>query len=811
MNTTAILYSAVVGAIASGTYLWLANKSQKTPVQSVFANTENEVSVIGNKIRIIDGTALLNEPHRRALLQQIQDRLAFTPQSYEQDVLGLLLKYAEFVQQLPASESHHHAHPGGLLDHTLEVAAIALRISASLEMPLHTATEDRKKLAPVWRYGLLVAAILHDVGKPLTNLIVNMYESPESKDPIRWHPDAGDMLSIPQYQWYNVSFHQVNPDYTAHERLGWSLFNVIVPIHARNWIATTDQRLVEALRQYLTGTDVEPFSKVLKQADSESTANNLRCGSKIRFASAKRQPIRELLMENLREMLDNQAFTIGKDAGGEVFRFDGSKIFILSKVLADKLRKHINAKGNFTIPQDNDRIFGALFECGACLPNPYDKDKYNWNVCVEMKSGTHFFNGLCFEANTLFSPEMILPNEYLGQITCVEATYTQSEARNEAKKPSESIVIEATEQSHSSVNVAIDINRSELKQQTSELAQSQPDSSLKQQTDQPAPSAINSGSSEMEDLDSESSPDVLSDEELVELAMKQISGAGEPPNAQYNSVSTLAGAAMNDEHENEPTDSSAHPSAPSEEYSLPKIASDKIKHAQIASILNTIPNVPAPHVGSEFATAAKSKAKEKSTKPQQNSKQTTSPKIPLPDEMTAEAATTIQLGSQMGQMRPVDLGEKCLVAQKFKNEVDEYAQSGQLSADEKHNLAVKFFCWLQQSLASEKLLMNNPDSLVHVVEDGVVLVTPRIFHKFTEDDRRIDKNTDTPTKSVQQAFEAEKLHYKSRVAGHWKAVVQPIGNKEPGKLNVYWIKADKARALFTNLPPANPRITLEPY
>lgn len=809
MNNTSLIYSILAGAIASGTYLWLANKNQRTPVQSVFANTKNEVSVIGNKIRIIDGTALLNEPHRRALLQQIQDRLAFTPQSYEQDVLGLLLKYAEFVQQLPASESHHHAHPGGLLDHTLEVAAIALRISASLEMPLHTATEDRKKLAPVWRYGLLVAAILHDVGKPLTNLIVNMYESPESKDPIRWHPDAGDMLSIPQYQWYNVSFHQVNPDYTAHERLGWSLFNVIVPIHARNWIATTDQRLVEALRQYLTGTDVEPFSKVLKQADSESTANNLRCGSKIRFASAKRQPIRELLMENLREMLDNQAFTIGKDAGGEVFRFDGSKIFILSKVLADKLRKHINAKGNFTIPQDNDRIFGALFECGACLPNPFDKEKYNWNVCVEMKSGTHFFNGLCFEANTLYSPEMILPNEYLGQITCVEATYTQSDARNEVKKPSESIVVEATEQSHSSVNIATNIKGSELKQQTSELAQTQSEGSLEQQTNQPATALPSSVSSELcEDPDIDSTSDDLSDEELVELAMKQISGAGEPPNAQYNSVSTIAGAAMNDEHENEPTDSTDHPSAQAEETSLPKIASDKVKHAEIESILNSIPNVPAPHAGSEFATAAKSKAKNKSTQPQQNGKPNSLPKIPLPHEMTAEAASSLQLSSQM---RPVDLGEKNIDALKFKNDLDEYTQSGQLSADEKHNLALHFFCWLQQSLASEKLLMNNPDSLIHVVEDGVVLVTPKIFHQFTEDNRRIDKNTDTPTKSVQQAFEAEKLHYKSRVAGHWKAVVQPIGNKEPGKLSVYWIKADKARALFTNLPPANPRITIEPY
>ena len=248
MNNTDILYSALAGTLASGLYLWFSNRKPPSQ-QTLIQESQPESISVGNKIRILGGDRLLNEPHRRAMLQQIQDRLAFTPQSYDCDVLALIIKYAEFVQQLPASESHHHSHPGGLLDHTLEVASIALRISASLEMPLHTATEDRKKLAPVWRYGLLVAAMLHDIGKTLTNLVVNLYESPESKDPIRWHPDAGDMLSIKNYYWYSVSFHEENPEYSAHSRLGWSLFNVIVPGHARNWIATTDPRLIEALRQ----------------------------------------------------------------------------------------------------------------------------------------------------------------------------------------------------------------------------------------------------------------------------------------------------------------------------------------------------------------------------------------------------------------------------------------------------------------------------------------------------------------------------------------------------------------------------------
>lgn len=43
----------------------------------------------------------------------------------------LLEKYIAFVQRLPASESHHHAGDGGLVRHTLDVAALALVASTS--------------------------------------------------------------------------------------------------------------------------------------------------------------------------------------------------------------------------------------------------------------------------------------------------------------------------------------------------------------------------------------------------------------------------------------------------------------------------------------------------------------------------------------------------------------------------------------------------------------------------------------------------------------------------------------------------------
>ena len=795
MNNTSLIYSALAGAFVSGTYLWFTNRRPASSAQLPADKLQSETTVIGNKIRILDGGSLLIEPHRRALLQQIQDRLAFTPQSYDSDVLALIIKYAEFVQQLPASESHHHAHPGGLLDHTLEVASIALRISASLEMPLHTATEDRKKLAPVWRYGLLVAAILHDIGKTLTNLVVNLYESPESKDPIRWHPDAGDMLSIKDYCWYSVSFHDENPEYSAHSRLGWSLFNVIVPAHARNWIATTDPRLIEALRQYLTGTDIEPFDKVIKKSDSESTANNLRNGVKTRFASAKRKPIRELLMDNLREMLDSQAFTIGKDAGGEVFRFDGSKIFILSKVLADKLRNHINAKGNFTIPQDNDRIFGALFECGACLPNPFDKDKYNWIVCVEMKSGTHFFNGLCFDATSLYTQDMLWPNEYIGKITCVEAKSSLSEATNSNSQSIEAKQSPAkNSETSNDIQIRKNLEENSLLQQKDILAQIHDDSDLKQATN--IPESAESDTNSMSGV-SDSTSDELSDEDLVELAMKQLASSNEAANDMSAQPNRLDSGILQDGF-SEPTD--VVPQEQSTLTELPKSSYDKVSQSnEIDDLLDTIPT-----------THYKSLSKEKKSKE---------------DKLTAptvqETHILEKLGNQSTEckeslptadfIRPVDIGTEIPIeALKLKFSIDDHLIDGKMPTESKQKLAIHFFSWLQQAAQNRHITINQPDSAFHVIENGFVLVTPRIFELFTGSSISI-KEPNSPNKLVQQAFESQRMHVRNNVTGHWKAKVRPIGSKEPPSLNVYWIPDYNAKALFSVLPPINCRIELQNY
>ena len=90
---------------------------------------------------------LLAPPHRQALLEQIWQRTAVSPAQFATLYRGPLARYAELVQLFPASESHHHAHSGGLLDHGLEIVVCSLKLRQSYLLPPGTPPEIQTQQA----------------------------------------------------------------------------------------------------------------------------------------------------------------------------------------------------------------------------------------------------------------------------------------------------------------------------------------------------------------------------------------------------------------------------------------------------------------------------------------------------------------------------------------------------------------------------------------------------------------------------------------------------------------------------------------
>jgi hypothetical protein len=124
--------------------------------------------------------------------EQILYRLSLDFRSHE--LAGALLeRFRCLVGDLPASENHHHSHPGGLYQHSLEVALRTLEGFAGT-----TITERRpdgsvdsfqsSRNKPRWQYATFIAALCHDLGK--------LFEMDLRIGDTRWRPFAEPYLEF---------------------------------------------------------------------------------------------------------------------------------------------------------------------------------------------------------------------------------------------------------------------------------------------------------------------------------------------------------------------------------------------------------------------------------------------------------------------------------------------------------------------------------------------------------------------------------------------------------------------------------------
>ena len=94
-------------------------------------------------LRPESAASLLATPRRQKLLEHIWQRTSLSRRQFATLYRTPLEHYAELVQQFPASESHHHAYPGGMLDHGLEIVAYALKLRQSHLLPIGASPEDQ--------------------------------------------------------------------------------------------------------------------------------------------------------------------------------------------------------------------------------------------------------------------------------------------------------------------------------------------------------------------------------------------------------------------------------------------------------------------------------------------------------------------------------------------------------------------------------------------------------------------------------------------------------------------------------------------
>ncbi|MGE0679793.1 MAG: MobH family relaxase, partial [Candidatus Binatia bacterium] len=334
--------------------------------------------------------------------------------------------YAVFVQQLPASEAHHHAGPGGMLAHGLEVVREALKLRRGRLLPSGGAAETLVAGQDLWTYATAAAALLHDLGKPVTDQRVRLYDG-NRRELGRWDPWGGPMAG--NAAWYRVEFVR-DRRYRFHERIPPLLVHFILPRQGLSWLAS-DPEVFQTWLATISG-DAEQagvIGELVHQADGLSVASDL-VGSPASLPTARRKSLSTRLLTGLRYLLDQGDIPLNRP-GAAGWRSD-EDLWLVSKRVLDTLREHLHREGQDGVPTRNDRLMDELQQHGLLRPNG---DRAIWTVQVIDGDWSQQLTVLRFPVHTLWPEPEARPPVFTGTVTPIDTGPASTVPENRSAEP----------------------------------------------------------------------------------------------------------------------------------------------------------------------------------------------------------------------------------------------------------------------------------------------------------------------------------------------------------------------------------------
>ncbi|MDY7815155.1 MobH family relaxase [Burkholderia pseudomallei] len=321
-------------------------------------------------------TTLLATPRRQKLLEHIWQHTSLSRTQFATLYLAPIERYAALVQQFPASESHHHAYPGGMLDHGLEIVAYALKLRQSHLLPVGAPPETQAAQAEAWTAAIAYAALLHDIGKIAVDIDV------EYADGEYWYPWHGPLTRPYRFRY------RKDRSYRLHEAAAGLLYTQILDRHIMDWLSGFPE-LWSALLYVLAGHKQQAgvLGELVTQADQASVAQELG-GDPQKALLAPKQALQRKLLDGLRHLVRCELKLNQPQASDGWLTQDA--LWLVSKTVADKLRAYLLAQGIEGIPDSNLAVFDVLQE--HAIAQATTDGKAIWKATVTSASGwTHSF------------------------------------------------------------------------------------------------------------------------------------------------------------------------------------------------------------------------------------------------------------------------------------------------------------------------------------------------------------------------------------------------------------------------------------
>lgn len=346
------------------------------------------VNVAEGYLSIESAHTLLAVEHRRQLLDRIWQYTALSHAQFIQLYLNPIHRYAEQVQQLPASETHHHAYLGGMLDHGLELVACSLKLRQSYLLPTGAAPEEQAAQTDAWSAGIAYGALLHDIGKIAVDLQV------ERQDGGVWHPWQGPLDQPYRFRYLK------GRDYHLHGAAAGLLYTQILDRPILDWLSGFPS-LWASLLYVLAGQYERAgvLGELVMQADRVSTAQNIG-GNPSKALQAPIHSLQHHLIAGLRHLVQHELKLNQPGAAGWLTQ---DALWLVSKAVTDKLRAYLLSQAIEGIPSSNIAVFDELQSHGLVESTP--EGKAIWTALVTQGNWQQSFTFLRLQ------PALIWANE----------------------------------------------------------------------------------------------------------------------------------------------------------------------------------------------------------------------------------------------------------------------------------------------------------------------------------------------------------------------------------------------------------------
>lgn len=364
----------------------------------------------------LSGVELLDQPYRRQVIKALWDLTSLTKPVFQDYIQKPMQRYAELVQLLPASESHHHAYAGGMLDHGLEVVNYALRIRQQHLLPPGATPEEQSTSSERWTVAVVYGALLHDAAKLLD---IDIF----IKDSGVWRIWNG---SIPGP--YRVRYRK-NRDYMLHQATNGLLCHRILDGRVLDWLYA-DSEVFKQLMFTMAGYSSEAgiIGEIVSQADRASVASSLG-GDPTKAIQAPVESLQRKLIDALRYLVKEQLALNTPRAPAYLTE---EALWIVAPSVPNQLKSYLLEHGVGGIPSNTTRMYDEMQAHG--LIEEAGEGKSVWKADIQIEEWQATLSFLKVPPGLVWGPGDERPAALSGTFTVVDGKGAKSEENKNSQR-----------------------------------------------------------------------------------------------------------------------------------------------------------------------------------------------------------------------------------------------------------------------------------------------------------------------------------------------------------------------------------------